>query len=380
MKHDYKFRVDEPQLSDEQIERHRNFDGLLADYSRLTQPIYRKPLYKNPRAFLGLVLILVIGYLVFEAVEEEEKAARLAESPIEVREAPQRAFLEPASAELVPVVRELTVQAFQDTQLPLPSGARLVLTFPSAADTTYPTDVRITELTDPIDMVLAGIPLLSQDGPQIVPRHLVHIETADNFPGDAVFQVEFPPVSNRPEQTSVLYVLDTATRTWNPSSDGLEVDQRTVPGNTASLNDGFEVVEYNEDGSVAVENIEAVEENGRTEWVRSYQASPGQWLLCGNAIRIPEADRQIQLVDGADQPAELYALYQLTEDRTSVRVYWPEDGEFYFTVAPGEKVFGFQSDGRLVWAEVPRMGGKINYTISGDVVDNKDDLKKYLGL
>ena len=69
MKHKYKINIDQPVPSDAQIDRHKDFGRTLAAYHNLTQPIYRVPLYKNPKAFIGLVLIFTIAALVFCSAE-----------------------------------------------------------------------------------------------------------------------------------------------------------------------------------------------------------------------------------------------------------------------------------------------------------------------
>lgn len=382
MKHDYKFRVDEPQPSEEDIDRHRNFEGLLNDYRNLTTPLYRRPLYKNPRTFLGLVMILAIGFLVFEAVEEEETAKKLAETPVEVREAEKNAFLESASEAFSSQQIEFYIPGERDTTLALPSGLQLIVDHAPSGDSSYPRlRLSVTELQDPLDALLNGVPLQAEPGSQLLPRHAIHISTSQNFPSGTQFRVEFPPQSNRPDQAAVLYTLDTAQRIWTAQPDRIDIEEKPIPSeNQGALNDGFGVMEFNEDGSVTVEHVEVNEENGKTEWVRSYLARPNDWLLCGTPSRQAAADIQIQLVDGSGSPAELYALYQMVDNGNSVRVYWPEDGEFNFKVAKGEQVFAFQSNGQLVWAEIPEAGGSVSYQVSGDVVATKDELKKFLGI
>jgi hypothetical protein len=41
--------------------------------------LHKKPLYKDPKAFLFLVMIILIAILVFEAVEEKEQDVPLEE-------------------------------------------------------------------------------------------------------------------------------------------------------------------------------------------------------------------------------------------------------------------------------------------------------------
>jgi hypothetical protein len=50
--------------TDEQIKRHKDFSRLSQDYQRLYKRP-RKPLYKNPKLFLYLLLLGLILYLMF---------------------------------------------------------------------------------------------------------------------------------------------------------------------------------------------------------------------------------------------------------------------------------------------------------------------------
>lgn len=62
----YKFKIDKPELPDKQINKHKDFKKLVYNYQRATKPLYRTPLYKNKKAFLALLLILLLVYLLTE--------------------------------------------------------------------------------------------------------------------------------------------------------------------------------------------------------------------------------------------------------------------------------------------------------------------------
>lgn len=62
----YKFRIDQPEPPEENINRHKDFKRLHGNYERMTKPLYKTPLYKNPRVFLIIVLILIIAWLIAE--------------------------------------------------------------------------------------------------------------------------------------------------------------------------------------------------------------------------------------------------------------------------------------------------------------------------
>jgi hypothetical protein len=61
-------------LLDEQINRHKNFDKLIGDHSKLTKyKTATQPLYKNKK-FMGLMILISIVtlVLVMDTVEESE--------------------------------------------------------------------------------------------------------------------------------------------------------------------------------------------------------------------------------------------------------------------------------------------------------------------
>lgn len=68
----YDIRIGKVVPSTESVERYKNFNSVLMDYKQVARDIHKKPLYKNPKMFMGLMLVLVIAYLVFEAVDEED--------------------------------------------------------------------------------------------------------------------------------------------------------------------------------------------------------------------------------------------------------------------------------------------------------------------
>lgn len=73
----YKFHIDKPSLSDEKIEKHKDFKKLYYNYQRATKPLYKTPLYKDKKVFLALLLILLLTYLITEFTEKEKKDDRI---------------------------------------------------------------------------------------------------------------------------------------------------------------------------------------------------------------------------------------------------------------------------------------------------------------
>lgn len=61
------------ELTDEQIRQYRNFAEVKEKYQRLTHR--PKPLYKDPKAFLGLLFIVILIYILFSEEEQARQPA-----------------------------------------------------------------------------------------------------------------------------------------------------------------------------------------------------------------------------------------------------------------------------------------------------------------
>jgi len=68
-----KFNIDNPDPSDEQINKHKNFKKLIYNYQSATKPLYKIPLYKNKKVFVILLLILLIMFLIIEKATDKKK-------------------------------------------------------------------------------------------------------------------------------------------------------------------------------------------------------------------------------------------------------------------------------------------------------------------
>lgn len=58
-------------LTDEEILEHKDFKVVMANYQKATRPLYRTPLYRNPRAFLAVLFVLMVLWMLWIAAEEE---------------------------------------------------------------------------------------------------------------------------------------------------------------------------------------------------------------------------------------------------------------------------------------------------------------------
>ena len=58
------------ELKDSEIYKYKDFGKLTTNYQKVIKRLHKKPLYKDPRAFIALILILVVLWLVIEAANE----------------------------------------------------------------------------------------------------------------------------------------------------------------------------------------------------------------------------------------------------------------------------------------------------------------------
>jgi hypothetical protein len=73
----FKFDIDPKDPRDEQIARHKDFGKVMQNYQRMTNPLYRTPLYRYRKIFIAVLLALLVAFLVSEfgdGNDEEKKA------------------------------------------------------------------------------------------------------------------------------------------------------------------------------------------------------------------------------------------------------------------------------------------------------------------
>lgn len=61
-----------PAPSDAEIARYRDTKRLYYNYQRARDRWHRRPLYRDPKAFLALLLIVLLAWLLSEAVGPEQ--------------------------------------------------------------------------------------------------------------------------------------------------------------------------------------------------------------------------------------------------------------------------------------------------------------------
>lgn len=67
-----KFKLQE-EVPKQDPSKYKDFGKLVTNYESTLNRLHKKPLYKDPKAFLFLVMIILVAILVFEAAENDKK-------------------------------------------------------------------------------------------------------------------------------------------------------------------------------------------------------------------------------------------------------------------------------------------------------------------
>lgn len=69
----YKFNIDPKDPREDQIARHKDFGKIMHNYQRMTNPLYRTPLYRYRKVFLVVLLVLLVAWLIAEYGDEQKE-------------------------------------------------------------------------------------------------------------------------------------------------------------------------------------------------------------------------------------------------------------------------------------------------------------------
>lgn len=71
MRHRYRISPEgRPPLSDAEVARHADAERLLYNYHKAVKPLYDRPLYKDPRTFIALLILVLLAILISEVVDD----------------------------------------------------------------------------------------------------------------------------------------------------------------------------------------------------------------------------------------------------------------------------------------------------------------------
>lgn len=408
MKHNYNLRVDPPMPSEEQIAKHKDFDAVLKRYEQVVPQLHRKPLYKNPKAFLGLTLAGVIALLVFQAVREEEKAAgkpqtnvtQEAPLPAAMRDAEANTFLRAPIASAAPAVNRIEVAAGQPASMRLADGSSIdvpkgVFETLAGEQVDGPVQVDVRVLRDPLDHVLAGVPLRAADGQVFHSRATVDVSAT--WQGQPLrlrpnAQVRLSLVVPEGAAASQLMRLDPTAQAWEslPGAPLQTVSQQAA-ATDPKRDDGFGVVEFGPDGRPV--RKQAGSDKGQQQPTRFVQVATlsalGMYSLSSGAVSTSEQEMPVSLTDAQGQPLSVYALHRLDRKGESLASFYPQTARFGYTLrwnaAQDAVFFGFLSDGRVAYGQSKELNGmqpEAPWVLktSASAIQNKSDLVQLLGI
>ncbi len=67
----YKFKIGNTIPPDDKIDKHKDFKKLRANYDETVKPLYKRPLYKDPKALIVVLIILLLTYVLVEVYQKE---------------------------------------------------------------------------------------------------------------------------------------------------------------------------------------------------------------------------------------------------------------------------------------------------------------------
>ncbi|MES2592268.1 MAG: hypothetical protein V4608_10310 [Bacteroidota bacterium] len=72
---DINFNIDQPDLPEERINKHKDFSKLMYNYQLATKPLNKTPLhkYKHRRIYLIILLVLLVMFIIIEVMDKDEK-------------------------------------------------------------------------------------------------------------------------------------------------------------------------------------------------------------------------------------------------------------------------------------------------------------------
>jgi hypothetical protein len=83
----YKIEKGQPKQPDpDKMNKSQDFGKLVYNYEKAVKPLYKKPLYKDPKTFLMILLILLIIWLISSYGDEEMDDTPSNSHPIESAE------------------------------------------------------------------------------------------------------------------------------------------------------------------------------------------------------------------------------------------------------------------------------------------------------
>lgn len=375
MKHNYKIKVRDKEITDEQILAHKNFEKVLKDYRGITEPLYRKPLYKNPRSFLGVVLVGVIGYLVYLAVLEEEQMkkqqAATTEGKGKVEAAlPPPPMMKPMVAFTSSEPAKRSFNPIEKIEWNLPDHSVLRVPENAFVDSAgNPVEGKVTltyhRYGDLVDFMAARLPLVAKGAPamRLKANEIVEIRA---FAGPM-------PLQLRPEKRMGLE-LATISGLDSLDTNRVVMGAKLVAGSSSwevlpgPLPDKVRLIRMEEAGIRKLDDgfgVSTDENNGDSDWEIPPSSwledvythvleldEPGFWGLASAEGEMPSFTARVRLVAEDGSAIVLKEAHQLVWDLSQVYYSWPASGDKGFPVrifsGINQVLCGLSDSGKLV--------------------------------
>lgn len=377
--------------SDDKIDGYKDFGRILADHRNLTQPLYNRPLYKNPKAFAGLFLILAIVMLVFWTVDKDNKKEKeLKEKSgngIAKTSMPAPSYPAPLTASLA-MPAELMHKDFSKPQRLSIDG--LEFNFPADAfedengnSISGPIDVKVQIAQNKAEWAAMGVPLVIGDSP-LISQYIIDISASfDGKPvqlrkGKAI-DVIVPAKGN---DVPALFQFAHPSQAWNHVVNS-NVHKSNIDLKRLGLGDGFGVVEFDENGKPLPQKAE----NDSTSIIKLFQFDipvMGMYTLGEKGPKIFEKEAGSRsFVNAKGEKLELHTVYGFPQGKNTLMLFHPKtkayDFELRFLEATPSTFMAILPDGRIANSQPVQYSEKtenltIEMQISDAPVENLEDL------
>lgn len=342
MSHNYKIKVDEKELPPERIDSHKNFGKVLTQYQSLTQPIYKRPLYKNPRTFAGIVLIASIAGLVWLAMKEEEAAKKTATA--DSLAVPQEHIVyAPAFSPPLVMPLALEVKSGADTRV---QGIRGTFDFPQLSSPLTIIDYRSAN-----DLLATGMHSLDARDNGIGVEKIIHVTGSVDRPISFTWEQ-----IREKEEYMVLHRWDSEAHAWVPAQAPQRELLKTVvngPENSSG-DDGFKAIEFGKDPAES-RDVKSHSTQGETREQEKYTWTitlPGTYRMARQFEVmgiVPSAN--IAPVDAKGKALKLQRMFLVYEDGNIQNMEAAADGKWNCVrTSKAFAAYGFTAAGELVYA------------------------------
>lgn len=333
MKHNYKIKIDPPMPSDDKIDGHKDFSRILADYRNLTQPIYRKPLYKNPKAFAGLFLILSIAMLVFWTVDQDdqEKEKTISTDSTLVVQLPPQEF--PLNYDLQVEFPSYNFEGNSNKPQirKLDNGITISIPPSTSESSSNAADaINIKIGNNPTDWIAMGYPMATDDNLLIGQNMISVVAQREGNPNYNYLAKEI--VVTIPTKSNIipkLYEFDSKRTMWvEAPNQALELKQ--VSKNGKPSHDGFGVVEFDANGN-PIRRIESNDSISTSGQLILKITKPGTYAIARSSDHpIQFKSAKLNFKESSGNLLAIKSVFALPQGLNSLQVFHAKASDWNF--------------------------------------------------